>query len=170
MVNSLEAQLEKVNEKEVEILGKISERNKRKRIACESCDKSHPIQSLTLIQTHWYTPPHGCTGGAYWNEGEMKFICPETRVINRLLFDNYDVPGIERNKYGNDPEAQFKRKYRQLFKEVLESYEGSDGSIRYKNKGGEHIESREVTNGKWVNNSDVDQNRRKFGLVEKRKK
>lgn len=155
---TLERQLEDVHKEEGEILGKIDERNKRKKIDCQSCDKSHQIQSLTLIQTHWYTPPHGCTGGDHWNEGEMQFICPETEVLNRLLFDNYDVPWGERRKYENDPETQFKRNYKPLFKEVLEGYESS-----YKSRDGE------ITDGESVNNYYVDQNRKKFGLVEKRK-
>ena len=169
MVYSLEAQLKDLRGEESDILRKIDEKNKRKRISCESCDKSHPIQSLTLIQTYWYTSPHGCTGGDYWSKGEMEFICPETKVVNRILFNNYDVPWEKRDEYGNDPEEQFRRNYGELFKEILESHDDSGNLTRYKNEDGEYIESHEITNGQRVNNYYVDHNRKKFGLVEKRK-
>ena len=102
------------------------------------------------IQTHWYTPPRGCTEGDYWNEGELQFVCPETGIINRLLFSNYDVPYEERMDFDNNPGKQFKRNYKKLFREVKESYD-------------------RTTPDKLVNNFYIDKNRRKFGLVKKRK-
>ena len=150
MAQSLEKELDNLRQKEAGILANIDERNKKKNIACEGCHKSHQIKSLTLIQTYWHVPPRGCTEGDYWNEGEMQFICPEMNVVNRLLFDNDDIPYEERQDYDNDPEEQFKRNYRSLFKEVIE--------------GDDNRPSRP-----WKNNYYVDQNRKKFGLVEKRK-
>lgn len=64
-----------------------------------------------------------------------------------MLFDNNDVLWEDRDKYKNDPKAQFKRKYLQLFKEVVKSYE--------------------ETKRPFMNNFYVDKNRKKFGLVEK---
>ena len=150
-MGSLEDQLKKVQEEESCILEKIDKRNKKREIQCCGCGNPHLIGDLTAIQTHWYTHPHGCTGGDYWNEGELQFICPETGIINRLLFNNYDVPWKEGGIYENDPEEQFKTNYKNLFKEVIDSYD-------------------KETSGEWVNNYYVDKNRRKFGLVEKRKK
>ena len=120
-------------------------------IPCESCKGRHAIKDLVAIQTHWYTRPHGCTGGDYWNVGEMQFICPETGVRNRLLFNNDDVPWEDRRAYSNDPEAQFRRIYTPLFREVREEHE-------------------ENTPGKWVNNYHADRNRKVFGLVARRAK
>lgn len=150
MAISLETQLAEKNADKAEILRKIEERNGRKKIECASCDKPHAIKTLTLIQTYWYTPPSGCTGGDYWNEGEVNFICPETEVRNRLLFNNNEIPWEDRNKYENNPEDQFKANYKSLFKEVIDYY-----------KEGHQTDE-------WVNNFYVDQNRKKFGLVEKR--
>ena len=61
--------------------------------------------------------------GDYWNDGELQFVCPETGIVNRLLFDNNDVPLEERGIYKNDPEQQFRRNYGKLFKEVVDSYD-----------------------------------------------
>ncbi len=148
---SLEDQLAELHQQEKQILAEIDVRNKNRTIRCNGCEDSHKIGDLAAIQTHWYTPPRGCTEGDYWGEGELQFICPETGIINRLLFNNYDVPWEERGKYSNNPGEQFKRNYKKLFREVKDSY-------------GETIP------GKWVNNFYVDQNREQFGLVEKRKK
>ncbi|MEK6843931.1 MAG: hypothetical protein AABX83_00740 [Nanoarchaeota archaeon] len=146
----LEDQLTELHKQKKQILGKIDVRNKNRRIKCGGCEDSHKIRDLTAIQTHWYTSPHGCTGGDYWNEGELQFICPETGIINRLLFNNHDVPWEERDNYTNDPEEQFKINYKGLFKEVKDSYD-------------------KTTPNRWVNNYYADQNRKKFRLVEKRK-
>ncbi len=150
MPKSLDHQLEDIGEKRGEILKKIEERNARKMIKCASCDKPHQIRTLKSIQTHWYTSPHGCTGGDDWNEGELQFICPETGVRNRLLFDNDDVPWEERKDYENDPEAQFRVKYKKLFREVKDEYDKEESY-------------------EFENNHYVDENRKRFGLVEKRK-
>ncbi len=64
--------------------------------------------------------------------------------------NNYDVPFKERRLYENNPEEQFKRIYRKLFKEIINSYD-------------------KTIPGRWVINRYVDQNRKEFGLVEKRK-
>lgn len=148
MGKSLEKQLEDLSQEESGILKKIAERNKKKSIDCEGCSKSHQIQDLTLIQTHLYVSPRGCTEGDYWNEGEMQFICPETEIINRMLFNNHDVHWEERKKYANNSEEQFRRNYKPLFKEVREVYEESKF--------------------RTVDNTYVDKNRGKFGLVKKR--
>ena len=147
---NLEDQLKEVRYEENRILSAIDERNKKRIIQCGGCSNSHEIGNLEAIQTHWYTEPHGCTGGDYWNEGELQFVCPETGIINRLLFNNNDIPYEERKIYDNDAEQQFKRKYKKLFKKIVDNYD------------------KEIY-AKRVNNDYVDKSRGKFGLVEKRK-
>ncbi len=146
---SLDDQLAEVRQEERRLLEEIDKRNKKRTIQCYSCNNHHEIGELAAIQTHWYVSPHGCTGGDYWLEGELQFICPETGIVNRLLFDNCDVPWEERRDYENDPAAQFKRMYKKLFQGVIDSYD-------------------KKTPGEWINNHYVDENRGKFGLVEKR--
>jgi len=167
----LERQLGNLRGEEEKILGQIAARNSRKKIGCESCGKRHQISTLTLIQTHWYTPPSGCMEGDYWREGEIQFVCPTAKVANRLMFDNYDVPWEKRRNFENNPEEQFKRKYKPLFREVIESHEHSVSGERanYYHKDGRELDESEVPNDRRVNNYYVDERRKSFGLVEKRK-
>jgi hypothetical protein len=146
---SLEDQLEDLHQEESRILKKIDERNKKRKIKCGGCDDYHEIGDLTVIQTHWCTEPHGCNGGDYWNEGELRFVCPETGIVNRLLFDY--VSYEERGSYEKDPLMQFKRMYKKLFNGVVDEH--SKETLRFSSK--------------WVNNYYVDKNRGKFGLVKK---
>jgi hypothetical protein len=147
---NLEKQLNDLHQQEHELLQKIEEQNKRKKIPCKCCNKNHSIYKLTAIQTYWYVEPSGCTDGGYWREGEMQFICPLSNIRNRILFDNYDVEWHLRDKYDFSPELQFKGGFRKLFKEVTKYY---DKNGRYQ----------------FVNNYYVDQHRKKFGLCEKEK-
>ncbi|MEK6819638.1 MAG: hypothetical protein AABY03_00365 [Nanoarchaeota archaeon] len=180
MASSLELQLQEVREKEVGILKKIDESRARKKIECaaKNCGKLHTVNKLTLIQTHWYVSPRECTEGDYWTEGELRFICPDTKTVNRIMIDNYDVPYEDRDKLENDPESQFRYNYNSLFKEVIDVHK--HGSTSY--GGGYETWSRgdekkdmspeevaELANGTLVNNYYVDRNRKKFGLVERRK-
>jgi len=137
---SLDNQLIEVCQEESRIPEKIDRRNERKSIQCSGCDNHHKIGDITAVQTHW----------GYGKEGGLEFVCPETGIINRLLFNNDDVPWEERKLYENNPEEQFKRNYKKLFKEVVNDYDTGP-------------------RGKWVNNYYVDENRRKFGLVERSK-
>lgn len=150
LMTGLEAQLEELDEQKQVILAKVKVRNAGRKIRCGSCEDSHKIEDLSAIQTYWYTQPHGCTGGDYWSEGELQYVCPENGVRNRLLFDNNDIPHEERKQFNNNPEKQFSSMYKGLFKAVEDIY-GESGA------------------GEWVNNHYVDRNRKKFGLVEKRK-
>lgn len=60
----------------------------------KGCKAWYAIKDLVYIQTHWYTKPHGCTGGDYWNEGEGQWICPACGHRNRL----YKTPEVEQMK------------------------------------------------------------------------
>ena len=71
----------------------------------KGCGQALEIGELEYIQTHWYTSPHGCSGGDYWNQGEGQFICPHCGHCNRL----YDRPEIEDLKH--------------LFKSVIDTYD-----------------------------------------------
>ena len=146
----LEDRLAELHRQERQVLAKMHRRDKNRKIKCGGCEDSHRTGDLIAIQTHWYTSPHGCTEGDYWSEGELQFVCPETGITNRLLFDNYDVPYENRKDFEHNPAEQFKIRYKSLFREVRDSYD-------------------EHTPGKWANNYYVDQHRKQFGLVEKRK-
>jgi len=53
-------------------------------IVCCACHSVFPISTQVYIQTHWYTRPHGCNGGDYWNEGEGNWKCPDCGFKNRF--------------------------------------------------------------------------------------
>lgn len=150
-INEILSELARLSVREDELNSRLDKQRSLLTIKCVSCGKNHAIADLTAIQTHWYTEPNGCTGGDYWNTGEIQFICPKTEVRNRLSFDNYDVPWDERREYKNNPSDQFNRIYKSLFKDVIKEYE----------KNHQHD---------WVNNEFVDKNRAMFGLVERRTK
>jgi hypothetical protein len=57
---------------------------------CGSCLAMTPIADLEYVQTYWYTEPHGCTGGDYWNAGEGKVLCPACGVESRTAYS----PGL----------------------------------------------------------------------------
>lgn len=138
-------------ESHLETLNRMLATARSKRLMkCPACGRSHQIRKLDLIQTEWYTPPSGCTGGDYWNDGEMQFVCPATAARVRILFNNHDVPWGERNVFANDPQEQFRRMYRELFKSFT------------------RIRDDELK-GPWINSHDVDNNRKRYELVEKRK-
>ena len=111
-----------------------------------SCGKRHRINSLTLIVTHWYVEPHGCTGGDYWREGEWQFECPATKLRNRLMFNDWKVEYEKRQTAGVAAEPTFKALYRGLFAERRDVYERDD----------ERVPS--------FNNYYVDKNRKRFEL------
>lgn len=114
------------------------------------CGKQHMLKDCIGIQTHWYTRPHGCIGGDYWNRGEFQIVCPKTDHKNRIMFDDWDVPYEDREKYEYDTEAQFISEYRNYFKEIIEDYD-------------------EDTRSSW-NNYHFCKHRKKYGLVEKYRK
>lgn len=146
----LNKKLARVKAKEQEILKLVNKENGKKTILCAACEKRHAIKDLVLIQKYWYTPPRGCSDGDYWLPGEIRFICPSTDVVNRLLFNTYDVPWDERDKYENDPQKQFVNIYGSLFQKIEEVYEKNS------------------MQREWVNNYYIDKNRESFGLVVKR--
>lgn len=143
----IKADLAEVGRKQRDLKRELDAHRARLTIKCH-CGKRHQIGKLDLLQTQWYVQPFSCSGGDYWKDGELQFICPDTKVRNRLLFDNNDVPWEKRSEYEWNPESQFKMRYKSLFKSVVD------------------IQDDKLT-GHWVNNYYVDLNRTKFGLVNK---
>lgn len=136
-IKQLEKQLEEAKKEE-------AEQNARKRFKC-GCGSYHSIKDCEVIQTHWYVRPYGCTGGDYWNQGELKIICPKTGLRNRVLFETIEeVPWDKRNELKYSPERQFRYAYVDLFKKVIEDYEEDKGET--------------------YNNYYFDKNWRKFGI------
>lgn len=60
----------------------------------KGCGQSQKVRDTVYIQSHWYVQPYGCTGGAYWKQGEGRFRCNTCGHVNRL----YDSPEIEAMK------------------------------------------------------------------------
>lgn len=119
--------------------------NGRKKFLC-ACKSMHSINQCFAIQTHWYVRPHGCTGGDYWNSGELQIICPKTGIRNRLLYDSYyKVEWNKRHDHDYSADIQFKYQYKHLFKKVIDEYD-RDG------------------NYKFYNNYYIDNNHKKFGI------
>ncbi|CAN5117554.1 hypothetical protein BH11PAT3_BH11PAT3_2380 [soil metagenome] len=55
--------------------------------ACVYCKKASPLSLWSFVQSRWYTPPSGCTDGAYWNDTEPKcchIMCPHCTKQNYL--------------------------------------------------------------------------------------
>lgn len=63
-------------------------------VRCNHCASAYEIGELEYIQTHWYTQPHGCSGGDYWNQGEGQWKCLSCEGRNRL----YNKPDITKLK------------------------------------------------------------------------
>ena len=102
----------KIKEAELKVINDaIEDRLRQTLIQCtnnnhgKGCGMGMKIGDIEYIQTHWYTKPHGCMDGDYWNVGDGEFICPHCNHRNRL----YDRPEI--------------MKLKRLFKSVVETYD-----------------------------------------------
>jgi putative transposon-encoded protein len=116
-----------------------------KMFRCVACKGNHKIKTCTAVQTHYYVAPYGCSGGDYWNDNDIWILCPKTKIGNRALFLNkYDVPYEKRTEYKWNIEAQFKRIYTPLFKDVIEVWRENPY--------------------KYINNDYFEKNSKKFGL------
>jgi len=67
----------------------------RKKIKCPRCGTYHTISKTVLFQEHFYVRPHGCTGGDYWNDAEIGFVC--TKCDNFIT--DYHNPKIKELKH-----------------------------------------------------------------------
>lgn len=117
----------------------IRQRKAAKRILC-GCGKRHAIRDLDLIVTH-----HIDYDGD-WHSGEWNFVGP-CCTRNRMLFrDSY-----EDRREGKDAEGAFQKLFGySVWKSVTNEYHSMWGGIRP------------------TNNYDVDDNRKRFGLPEKK--
>jgi hypothetical protein len=140
---SIAEQLQHLERQKKSLLSRQDKLRANKMFVC-LCGHRHKIKECVVIQTHWYTPPRGCTEGDYWNDGELQIICPTSNEKNRVLFDDFDVPWELRREYKYDTTAQFSRLYKHLFKKAVDDYKQD---TRY-----------------WENNYYFDKNRAKFDL------
>ena len=98
-----------------------SQNDIKKQITCAKCKRQCLIANVTLYQTHWHVPPHGCIEGDYWKEGECQFICHHCGFVNRLLFKTeYDNT---RHEYVSEKNDRFERNYKGQFKEIVDTHD-----------------------------------------------
>lgn len=64
----------------------VDDVQRRRRLLCNHCGKRTTVCRLVYLQYHYYVEPYGCTGGAYWREGEGRFLCPHCKYENRLIY------------------------------------------------------------------------------------
>lgn len=88
---AINQEVDKVNKKISKLKDQISQLVVQKntllsqtRVDCPNCKNPFMISESEYLQTHWYTEPHGCTGGDYWNIGEGNCVCPNCRTRLRL--------------------------------------------------------------------------------------
>ena len=144
---SVEQQILEQEIKLDKLYDRLDKKRANKNIECVCCKTKHKIKDLTAIQTYSYVEPYSCSGGDYWNESELMFICPVTEKINRLLFLNiYDIPYENRYDPVNNIELQFRNMYKNLFKDCENFYPKKN---MYYN---------------FLNNEYVNKNYKKYGL------
>lgn len=147
-MKSIEAQLDELESKKQLLLEQLKTKRSNQLFRCVCCNKLHKFKTCDGLLTHYYVAPYGCSYGDYWEESGLWIICPTTGIANRLLFNNCDVAYEHRKKYENNPEAQFKKMYIPVLKRVKNVYR--DNEVPY------------------INTDWFDQNRKRYGLVEKR--
>jgi hypothetical protein len=103
----------------------IKELRSQLTIKCACCNVNRRICDLEYIQEILYQAPSGCTDGDYhYDSSSSEFECPQTGIRNMLWFDTpYHIPNELRGNYANDVQAQFKRKYKSMFKSVAVEHE-----------------------------------------------
>jgi hypothetical protein len=154
-VSAAAKKVERANKQLAKALAELADERRRRTIKCGSCPDSHAIGDLHLLVTHFYIEPHGCTGGDYWKEGEWQFVCPATKAINRIMFNDFDQDWKERDTIRVAAEPTFKWIYRSLFKSHEDVH-------RHESVGRSEM--------KWCNNYDVDRRRADFELPPKKVK
>lgn len=121
---TIEEQLEFHRKKINQLVDQQRKVRARKTFLCV-CGHTHRIKDCTAIQTHWYTRPHGCTGGDYWNTGELHILCPSNPELRqRAYFQiNSNARWNHREMLEYNAEKQFINMYHGRFKETIEEYE-----------------------------------------------
>ena len=135
-IDSLNTEIEKHRAEIKRLCGEKIAVLRTRVLTCRHCNTSAQLSQWEFIQDHWYTAPHGCTGGDYWNSTETKcchIVCPECNVMN-YLYSHPDRANIEeaRDKEGVSSE--------ELFARVYDRY-GRDGNpkLREKPRGGSDL-------------------------------
>lgn len=142
---TIQQKIKALDAEKVKLIAALDQQRGRKKFQCGCCHAMHAIKDCDVIQTHWYTSPSGCTGGDYWNDGELQIICPATDHKNRVHFSSYYAVDYSlRNAYAHSADAQFKRLYKHLFKSVIDDYDKDQRS--------------------WVNLNYFDEHRARFDL------
>lgn len=121
----------------------------RKAIDCV-CEKRHAFADLDKIIVQRYQEPYGCTGGAYWYDGEWNYICPNLQKRVRILFFGNRELGIDYQQ-AKELEKSFKRIYADSWK--------CERRVEYREKWGE------VPGKDFFNNSAVDDDPVGYGLL-----
>lgn len=128
----LEHQIEALESNKIEAI-----RNQRWQCHAKSCGKKSKLSTVILVQTHWYTSPHGCSGGDYWNSGERNLICPKCHVRHRMIEkdpqpDNYyDFSYEKRREIDAKRRIVMEHKYRidghldlsKIFDNIIDDYD-----------------------------------------------
>lgn len=124
----LEQKIKDLDTQKENIQIQIEKRNARRKIPCKACGEKHMIKDLEVVQTYYYHEPHGCMEGDYSTYDELQFICPINDERNRIMFGswNWDIPYEKRGWYDYDPEEQFRRMYKHLFKKVIDEHGKKD--------------------------------------------
>lgn len=115
-------QLSSLEDQKQTLLKLLSENRSKRLIKCV-CGKSHPVKNYDAIQTHWYESPSGCSGGDMWHVDDIRIVCPETGMRNRLYFDSHCAPYEKRNHFLWSAEQQFSRMYLGLFKSLKTEFD-----------------------------------------------
>lgn len=105
--------LERLKSKKVDLVKGVP-------VQCHSCKLTSALGKWTFIQNHWYTSPHGCTEGDYWNSDKKEdchVTCPLCGTQNRI--------------YNHSEKAFFlfmfdiaKLSEKDIFAEVYDEYDG----------------------------------------------
>jgi hypothetical protein len=110
----------------------------------KNCGRRSILSSVILVQTYWYTPPHGCTGGDYWNAGERNLICPKCSTRHRMIAqearpDNYyDLSYAKQQEIDDARKIVMERTYgiaewgarNQIFDNAIDDYKGRYYAVR----------------------------------------
>jgi len=79
-VASLEG-IEKRRAKIAKLHEQIDEDYRNLPFVCDECGHTNVVKDTVITVRHWYTSPHGCTGGDYWNAYDKgQFTCNQCRM------------------------------------------------------------------------------------------
>lgn len=134
----LEAMLDSLNERRIHAI-----RDQDWICRVKGCGKSSLLSGVVLLRTHWYTPPHGCSGGDYWTAGERNLICPKCSVRHRMIEQdplppNYSDYSYEKQrKIDAARKVAMERKYgisegigRTVFDNIIDGYKDAFYEVR----------------------------------------